>query len=110
MLRLRYHNDLGQLVSPLLHSQIVAGYATTPDYLIINCKRSIATEKKETDYVWDLQIKQEKILNLPDVMEFLTKNKYEHVVLGKDLKPIQQPKVKAPKKDPPPTNLTLNFE
>lgn len=110
MLRLRYYNDSGQLVSPMLHSQIVTGYATTPEYLVINCKRSISTDKKETDFVWDLQIKQEKILNLPEVMEFLTKNKYEHIVLGKDFKPITEPKVKAPKKDNPPNNLTLNFE
>lgn len=107
MLRLRYKNNNNELVSPMLHSQIVTGYATTPDYLIINCKRSIVTEKKATDYVWDLQIKQEQILNLPEVMEFLTTNKYEHVVLGKDFKPVKEQK---PENKPQSNQETLNFE
>ncbi len=113
MIRLRFLNHRGEMLSPLIHSQIVTGFATTPDYLIVNCKRSISTGKKETDNVWAVTPLIKNVLNWDEVMEFLTNNQYEHVVLDKNMKPINELKPEKPKKSKKkdsPENPTLNFD
>lgn len=114
MIYLKYINDRGEEVKPLLHAGIVESYYENDEFLIISLQKTLPVGEKQTIYKWGLTVLKSKIQNYNEVIAFLKTVNYDS-----DFETRAQLKNKKPKsnknqkvKEPPivVTQNALKFE